>query len=120
MIGIVAIVLIAIIGVAAYYYTMPPAANISIIDDGKCTTTGTAACAFSPSSYTATGKTVTWKNNGGVDHTVHFFANSTATPPGNSGTLGPSATFAPTFATAGTYYYYCSIHAWMKGTVVVP
>ena len=118
-IGIAAVVLIAIIGIAAYYYMMPPAANISIVDDGKCTPTGDTACAFTPTSYTATGRTVTWKNNGAVDHTVHFFANSTATRPDNSTTLGPGATFAPTFSGAGTYYYYCSIHGWMKGTVVV-
>src|SRR5207245_9572617 len=75
-IGIAAIVLIAIIGIAAYYYLMPPAANISIVDDGKCTPTGDTACAFSPTQYTASGRTVTWKHNGAVNHTETIFANS--------------------------------------------
>src|SRR2546427_10562298 len=93
-IGITAVVLIAIIGIAAYYYMMPPAANISIVDDGKCTRTGDTACAFSPTSYTATGRTVTWKNNGAVDHTEHFFADLPAMRPYNSTTLGPDAAVA--------------------------
>jgi plastocyanin len=122
MIAIAAIVLIVIVVAGLYFtgYLGGQAANISIVDDGKCTPTGDAACKFDPATFSTTsGKSVTWKNNGGVDHTVHFFANSTAARPSNSTTLGPGATFAPTFSAAGTYYYYCSIHAWMKGTVTV-
>src|SRR5437879_13392087 len=75
-IGIAAIVLIAITGIAAYYYMTPPAANISIVDDGQCTPTGDTACAFSPTSYTAPGRTVTRKNNAAVEHSLTCLANS--------------------------------------------
>jgi plastocyanin len=121
-IAIAAVVIIIVVVAGLYFagYLSGQTVNVSIVDDGKCTPTGDTACSFSPTSYTATGRTVTWKNNGGVDHTVNFFANSTATPPSNSGNIAAGTTFSPTFSAAGTYYYYCSIHGWMKGTVVVP
>lgn len=38
----------------------------------------------------------------------------------NSGPRSGGATFARTFATAGTYRYHCSIHSFMHGRVLVP
>ena len=51
-IGIAAIVLIVIIGIAAYYYLMPPAANISIVDDGKCSDRATYCQRLTENAHT--------------------------------------------------------------------
>lgn len=70
---------------------------------------------FGPQDVTvAAGGTVTWTNNGAVQHT--------ATSDGSefdSGNLGNKASFSHTFNTRGTYAYHCSIHSGMTGTITV-
>lgn len=80
---------------------------------------GTAASiidyAFSPASITVkAGSAVTWTNTGSAPHTVTADDGSF-----DSGSLANSATFAHTFAKAGTFTFHCAIHSSMKGTVVV-
>lgn len=71
--------------------------------------------AFSPSSLTVTaGTTVTWTNKDAIGHTVTSNTNLF-----KSGTLSNGGTFSFTFATAGTYSYFCSIHPSMVGTITV-
>ena len=123
LIAIVVVVLI-VVGVAAYILTIKPAttANIIIQDDNACgATPPDTACLFNPASYNATvnGSAVVWKNNGGVLHTVT--TNSTldgSLPTINSNVAQNGGTYSFTFAQAGTYHYYCSIHPWMKGVVI--
>jgi nitrite reductase (NO-forming) len=61
------------------------------------------------------GDTVTWKNDDSTTHTVKskqeglFF----------SAAIGQKRTFEHTFAEAGEYEYYCSLHPWMTGGVTV-
>ncbi len=64
------------------------------------------------------GDTVTWTNvdtTPGNGHTV----TSTGRGPLKSPGLSQGGTFSYTFATAGTYPYYCAIHPDMTGTVTV-
>lgn len=71
--------------------------------------------AFSPSSITVTaGTTITWTNKDAISHTVTSNTNLF-----NSGNLASGKTFSFTFATAGTYPYYCSIHPSMVAAVNV-
>ena len=72
--------------------------------------------AFGPSPLTvAVGTTVTWVNHDEEPHTV--------VNPGNklfkSGALDTDDKFTFTFDKAGTYQYFCSIHPYMTGTVIV-
>lgn len=65
------------------------------------------------------GTTITWTNNGDDDHTVTADDGSF-----DSGTLNPGESFTHTFATAGTYPYYCEFHgdeggAGMSATIMV-
>jgi plastocyanin len=65
------------------------------------------------------GDTVTWTNNGTIQHTVT--ADSGAF---DAGSLDPGQTFSHTFDTPGSYAYYCQFHggpggSGMSGTVVV-
>jgi plastocyanin len=81
--------------------------------------------AFNPGTITVrVGQQVVWVNNDSAPHTTTSGSCSggTCTPaPGwDSGTLNPGQSFAFTFATAGTFTYFCRIHgASMQGTVVV-
>jgi plastocyanin len=77
---------------------------------------------FVPETLTvSTGTTVTWTNGDSTLHTV----TSGSAESGNSGTefdssyLAAGKTFQHQFGTAGTFDYYCTLHPWMKGKVVV-
>jgi plastocyanin len=67
------------------------------------------------------GTTVTWKNSDSTLHTV----TSGSSESGTSGTIFDSSyvaagkTFQHTFSSAGTFDYYCTLHPFMKGQVVV-
>ena len=119
----IVIVILIVVGVAAYYLTQnvtTTTVNVHIKDDGACAP-NEPKCLFTPASYNATANsgTVVWKNDGTVGHTVA--TNSTqngSLPTFTSPTIGSGGTYSYTFTTAGTYHYYCTIHTWMKGTVV--
>ena len=64
----------------------------------------------------AAGTTVTWVNADEVPHTV----TSTASPPlFGSKTLRADDTFSLEFKAAGKYDYFCKVHPFMTGKVVV-
>ncbi|HJW28988.1 MAG TPA: plastocyanin/azurin family copper-binding protein [Saprospiraceae bacterium] len=81
--------------------------------------------AFNPASVTIhAGQTVVWQNNDSAPHTTTSGScpgGVCAPMPGwDSGTLNPGQSFSHTFATTGTFTYYCRIHgAMMQGTIVV-
>ena len=67
------------------------------------------------------GATVTWKN---LDSTLHTVTSGSAES-GKPGTIFDSSyltggkTFQHTFSSAGTFDYFCTLHPYMKGQVVV-
>jgi plastocyanin len=71
---------------------------------------------FSPKMFTvAAGGTVTWINHDKVPHVISSADNQfQKSPP-----LQPGQSFSNTFATGGTYSYFCSIHPRMTGNVIV-
>lgn len=62
----------------------------------------------------AVGTTVTWINHDDIPHTVVSTDNVF-----KSKVLDTDEKFSYTFAKAGTYPYFCSLHPKMTGTVVV-
>ena len=77
---------------------------------------------FIPSTIAiSTGDTVTWVNLDTAAHTV----TSGTTLGGPSGVwdsslmMAGSVSFSHTFDAAGTYPYFCMVHPWMLGTVIV-
>src|SRR2546427_440342 len=71
---------------------------------------------FSPANLTVkVGKTVTWVNKDTGTHTVTSDGSSMF----DSGFMPTGATFQFTFTTARTYPYYCTVHPFMKGAIVV-
>jgi plastocyanin len=70
----------------------------------------------------STGVTVTWTND---DTTLHTVTSGSPEGGGASGSefdssyLAAGKTFQHTFASAGTFDYYCTLHPFMTGKVVV-
>ncbi len=71
--------------------------------------------AFGPSSITVSaGSTISWLNKGALPHTVTASNGSF-----DSGILVSGNRYSRTFATPGTFSYFCTIHPEMTGTVFV-
>jgi plastocyanin len=70
---------------------------------------------FTPPDLTvAAGTTVTWKNEDGEVHRVEDDHKGFS-----SAALDTDDSFSHTFATPGVYHYFCSIHPYMVGKIVV-
>lgn len=75
---------------------------------------------FSPATLTVlAGTTVSWQNGSSYTHTVTSDPGSTLTYDSND--LANGGAYSQTFATAGTYHYYCKYHisVGMIGTITV-
>ena len=65
------------------------------------------------------GKKVTWLNEDSAFHSVTSGFYDAPTDLFDSGYLDPYQSFSFTFDTVGTYDYYCTLHPWMEGQVIV-
>jgi plastocyanin len=74
-----------------------------------------------PVLHTSKGAIVTWTNEDSALHTVvsRAHASGRSFPEFDSEYIGPNDTFKYRFSTAGTFDYYCVLHPFMKGKVVV-
>ena len=74
---------------------------------------------FVPTTVTVkAGTTVTWTNTDSADHWV---VSAPASPDAfDLGRQGLDKAVTHTFTQSGTYPYFCNLHNYMKGTVVVP
>lgn len=102
------------------------AANVQVtISSGASNTKGTCTptdC-FNPQVVNVNvGDTVTWTNQDTVGHT----ATSGKPSDNQTGTVFDSSLISagksytsPAFNTPGTYYYFCQVHPWMTGEVIV-
>jgi len=73
--------------------------------------------AFSPVAIQAkVGQTVTFRNEDTPQHNVTYASGPQFT---SSPTFGPGGSFALKLTQAGTISYLCTIHPFMKGTIVV-
>jgi amicyanin len=71
---------------------------------------------FDPETVTIkAGTTVTWTNKDEIPHTV---ASTDKTFKDSAG-LDTGDSYSYTFTKPGTYSYYCTLHPFMKGTIVV-
>jgi len=65
------------------------------------------------------GKEVTWVNEDSAFHSVTSGFYDAPTELFDSGHLDPSESFTFTFDESGIYDYFCTLHPWMKGQVIV-
>lgn len=119
------ILLLLAIGIVPTFPVFADSSNVAIsITGGSEAGQGcvTAKNCYDPDTVTVLPKTtITWTNIDGTAHTV-----TSGKPTENytgevfdSGTIGPSATYSFMFISPGTYNYFCSIHPWMTGEIIV-
>ncbi len=95
----------------------PPVATPLTIVHIKIVTQG-SMYAFDPASLTIkVGTQVIWSNDSNAPHTVSSDTGVFNTP--NPLGINPGQTYAFTFTKPGTYPYYCNIHTYMTGKIVV-
>jgi len=73
-----------------------------------------------PTLNVPVGTTVIWKNSDSTLHTVTSGSNESGTGTiFDSSYVAAGKTFQHTFSGAGTFDYYCTLHPFMKGKIVV-
>ena len=81
----------------------------------------TADGCFIPNTVTIdVGGEVTWENNDTAAHTTTS-GSAIDGPDGvfDSSLIMAGSSFSHTFDSAGTYDYFCMVHPWMEGVVIV-
>jgi plastocyanin len=97
---------------AKYAYPIVKTDQVSIVSGAWQINTTQS---YSPTIIqTSTGTTVTWTNNDNVVHTVTDVGGTF-----DSHLILPNNTWKYTFNNAGKYNYFCTLHPWMKGIVIV-
>jgi len=136
----VIVIVLIVVGVSVYLLfqqapSTPTGTPVSIWDtSGQCLA-GSNNCGFKGASgnvnVTITaGTTITWTNTGQSTHTTtscdsgHVSAQgcpsgNTSTEVWDSGILSNGAKYSHTFNTKGTFAYYCTLHPWMHGEIIV-
>ena len=75
---------------------------------------------YVPSVYEApVGEPITWTNEDSAFHTVT--AGTYDSPAGtfDSGYMDPYDSYTLSFKAPGTYEYYCTLHPWMEGAIII-
>jgi plastocyanin len=73
--------------------------------------------AFAPTIVHAkVGQRIMWANEDSSPHDVRYVSGPSFT---SSRVLSPGAKFSIKLTQSGTIHYFCSLHPWMKATVVV-
>jgi len=65
------------------------------------------------------GESVTWLNEDAAFHSVTSGTYENPNGMFDSGHLDPNESFSIKFEESGTFDYFCTLHPWMKGKVVV-
>jgi len=99
-------------------------ADVTVTNAAGSSTPGCEATAdgcFIPSTVTIeVGETVTWENNDTAAHTASGGnPKDGLTGPWDSSLIMAGGSFSYTADTAGTFDYFCMVHPWMEGTLIV-
>jgi len=65
------------------------------------------------------GDTIVWKNADTATHTVTSGVSPDYDDLFDSGIFGPGKSYSYTFTDIGHYPYFCLLHPWMEGTIIV-
>ncbi|MBC8503027.1 MAG: hypothetical protein H8D35_07910, partial [Nitrosopumilus sp.] len=117
---------VIIIAIAFVFLFVPIGAYADTITVDIAKGSSTPACASSNSCYSpyttiiSSGDKVIWKNSDSVTHTITGGSPDDG-PSGvfDSSTVSRGGSYAFTFEYAGSYDYFCMVHPWMEGIVVV-
>ena len=99
-----------------------PVVNADVVMPTKVSRPGceeTDRC-YIPSEITVEkGRTVTWINEDSAFHSVTSGFYDAPTDLFDSGYMDPFESYTLTFDEAGIYDYFCTLHPWMEGQVIV-
>ena len=124
-------------GVAFYFYSFEVLTDVKVSSFGEpvqvgdimfdvqyVANSGTPGCepeCYSPSTATiSVGGTVTFDNTDTAPHTAT--SGSAANGPDgiwDSSLIMVNASYSVTLSDSGNYSYFCMVHPWMEGTVIV-
>ena len=108
-------VMVMVAGCTSSSNTSPSPANSTVTSTASQNPVAIQNYAFSPSTLTIQkGANVTWTNYDSVQH--HVVSDSSAF---SSPLLNRGDTYTHQFNNTGSFSYICSIHPYMKGTIVV-
>lgn len=82
-----------------------------------CETTN--SCYTPPEITVNAGKTITWINKDRAFHTVTSGYYNKFDGIFDSGHIDPGQTFSFKFDKLGDFHYFCNLHPWMEGAVIV-
>jgi plastocyanin len=103
------------VAAAMFVFAMPTLADKTVPTNTPAVQISIENYTFKPASVTIpVGATVTWKNLDDDPHTATADDGSF-----NSKGLAQGDTYSFTFTKPGTYQYHCSVHPFMKATVIV-
>lgn len=127
--GIIGIAILLIVGITLSYYSIketPNDANMIIKGDvimpTKVSRPGCEEidrCYVPPVIEIEKGKQVTWVNEDSAFHSVTSGFYDSPSDLFDSGYLDPFESYTVVFDDAGVYDYFCTLHPWMKGQVIV-
>ena len=113
------------VGTATFVITVmeyvPPPISATVTNAPGSASPGCEPNCFIPSTVEiSVGGTVTWENTDTAAHTATSgTASSGASGHWDSSLVMAGGSFSHTFDQDGTYHYFCMVHPWMQGSVVV-
>ena len=127
-IGIIVIVILVIIGISLSNIASDDVKETDLIVTGDVimpTKVSRPGCDETDRCYIPSliviekGKQVTWVNEDSAFHSITSGYYGAPTELFDSGHLDPFESYTLTFDETGTYDYFCTLHPWMKGQVIV-
>jgi len=128
-------IIVVIIGLTLGLVSLPQNTDFVVdVDDQKTIIKGDVimstkvsrpGCEKTDSCYTPSkivikqGDSVTWVNKDVAFHSVTSGYYDQPSDLFDSNYLDPGESFTFNFGNIGTYYYFCTLHPWMKGQVIV-
>ena len=126
VIGVVAVIAVIMIGFAISNFSTEETIKVVVKGDVIVPTKASRpGCDKSDTCYVPSvivvdsGNSVTWVNEDSAFHSVTSGFYDEPSDLFDSGYLDPNEPFVVDFDKVGTYDYFCTLHPWMKGQVVV-
>ena len=131
---VIILIIVIIIGISLGIVILSQNTIVQDVDDQKTVLKGDVimptkvsrpGCEKTDSCYTPSkivikqGNSVTWVNEDVAFHSVTSGYYDEPSEVFDSGYLDPEESFTFIFENIGTYDYFCTLHPWMKGQVIV-
>lgn len=121
---LVVVAVVAVAGIGAYLYvptdnTIPDGDVVVPVKASRPGCEEADRCYVPYSIAVSRGGQVTWVNGDSAFHSVTSGTYGNQTDMFDSGYMDPYESYMVSFDDAGTFEYFCTLHPWMAGQVVV-